>query len=590
MKPSPMPEARRPGLLASMLVLLGLCLAACAQAAPARRALLIGAAHYNPPCPLPPPPGSKCQDNNLYGPVNDVERLKQDLKDRFGFTDDEIIVLVDGHAVKAAVLKALDDLAAWARPGAEIFIYYAGHGTSNLDKDAVASLPDATGALVLPSPVQPPPSSPKLHDLVQSQFLIGSKEIRPLLQRMDRAGADVIAIVDACFSENIMRGAGGGRRYTLPEQVRAFEPPAPAPVTIGQRPQGSEAWPYAHVAWLSAASADEPAAELLPAYRPTVDGKAHGALTDALLRVLESQEAFTDADGRHQLSYAELFKATADYMRRAGDVQTPRVMPSKLLGDARTAAVLDLPVFGKGLPVTPLQEAAGERVVKISLSGQAAQLRSMLAQLPGIEFSSKGAEYRIEPAARPPGYWSVWTGGQEPLLRDSPGAAFPQDTDTLRASLRLRGWLRQLTAQARLRSTGLSLEAGPADGRIGGTVRSGEPLTLKVKASRDVTVALLHLMGDGSSHIWIPSDPYCPGAAHVKANTPTELCTWPGAAPPYGLDLLYVIAASGGEPALEAIKDTQITPAVEHVLQQVVTKHAGPVAMAELALFTVDAR
>jgi hypothetical protein len=159
----------------------------------------------------------------------------------------------------------------------------------------------------------------------------------------------------------------------------------------------------------------------------------------------------------------------------------------------------------------------------------------------------------------------------------------------VRDSLATRALLRRLTAEAQARSAGLILDAGSDDPAVGETLHAGEKLTLVVKSSLDVTVVLVHVMGDGSTHIWVPAarDGVCPGGPAVKAATRTVLCSWPGSAPPYGLDLLYVIAAEGSSPALAGLSHRELTPAVAKVLEEVVRKHPGRVAMVELPLFTV---
>jgi hypothetical protein len=270
--------------------------------------------------------------------------------------------------------------------------------------------------------------------------------------------------------------------------------------------------------------------------------------------------------------------------------QTAQIMPSRLMGDTRAAEVLAQPVFGRGVP----DGARGTRgrVVKVSLAGQAASLRSLLLPVAGVELTDKDPDYFIkapQPGA-PAGQWSFETGQKEPVLTDGRKQPLPQRAEDLRNSLAVRALMRRLTTDAQARSAGLGFDVGSNDPTIGDTLHVGQRLTLLLKASRDVTVALVHVMGDGQTHIWVPASPQgvCTTDPQVKAETPTQLCSWPGSTPPYGLDLIYVIAAEGRSDTLASITDSELTPAVAKVLEDLVAKHPGRVAIVEMPLFTAE--
>ncbi|XP_057765222.1 metacaspase-4 [Salvia miltiorrhiza] len=87
----------------------------------AKKAVLIGCNY----------PGTKAE---LKGCINDVRRMHDCLIDRYGFSEDDITVLIDtddsykqptGHNIRAA----LSDLVDSARPGDFLFVHYSGHGT-----------------------------------------------------------------------------------------------------------------------------------------------------------------------------------------------------------------------------------------------------------------------------------------------------------------------------------------------------------------------------------------------------------------------------------------------------------------------------
>ncbi|XXG82552.1 hypothetical protein AAC387_Pa10g0472 [Persea americana] len=87
----------------------------------ARKALLVGCNY----------PGTKAE---LKGCINDVKRMHQCLIDRYGFSEDDITVLIDTdesstQPTGANIRHALSRLVRSARPGDILFFHYSGHGT-----------------------------------------------------------------------------------------------------------------------------------------------------------------------------------------------------------------------------------------------------------------------------------------------------------------------------------------------------------------------------------------------------------------------------------------------------------------------------
>lgn len=87
-----------------------------------KRAVLIGCNY----------PGTKAE---LKGCINDVRRMHRCLLDRYGFPEENIMVLIDteGSADSQPTGKniraALSDLVASSQPGDVLFVHYSGHGT-----------------------------------------------------------------------------------------------------------------------------------------------------------------------------------------------------------------------------------------------------------------------------------------------------------------------------------------------------------------------------------------------------------------------------------------------------------------------------
>ncbi|GLU08555.1 hypothetical protein SLE2022_254610 [Rubroshorea leprosula] len=87
----------------------------------AKKAVLIGCNY----------PGTKAE---LKGCINDVRRMYECLVDRFGFSEEDIIVLIDtddSHTKPTGknIRKVLNDLVRSAEPGDFLFVHYSGHGT-----------------------------------------------------------------------------------------------------------------------------------------------------------------------------------------------------------------------------------------------------------------------------------------------------------------------------------------------------------------------------------------------------------------------------------------------------------------------------
>ncbi|CAM8947971.1 unnamed protein product [Rhodiola kirilowii] len=87
----------------------------------AKKAVLIGCNY----------PGTKAQ---LKGCINDVNRMRQSLLDRFGFSSDDITLLIDTddsypQPTGKNIRQSIQNLIRSAQPGDVLFVHYSGHGT-----------------------------------------------------------------------------------------------------------------------------------------------------------------------------------------------------------------------------------------------------------------------------------------------------------------------------------------------------------------------------------------------------------------------------------------------------------------------------
>jgi hypothetical protein len=258
--------------------------------------------------------------HGLDGPSFDVAALRTVLLGN-GYRPGAVATLMDEQATRPKIVEMLGAMVARLHSGDHFLLYYSGHGTSAFDRNlqwlSPAIGPDS-GALAT-------------YDLsltslsaAAETLVIGRRDLRPILSKIPE-GAEALIVLDACYSENsaksisIFRSAPV-RGINLVEAIQkqkgqqagsAGRPAAAAPAAADE----GGAYPYSNVVALSAASKDQPAIDInaetmvnRPAWR-TVDGKPHGALTNALLDALLGH-ADTNHDGA--ISYDELFR----YVRR----------------------------------------------------------------------------------------------------------------------------------------------------------------------------------------------------------------------------------------------------------------------------------
>ncbi len=337
-----------------------------ADAAPARFALLVGVNKYEAPV------------RPLAGAENDVDAVREVLLARWDHEPARIRVLKGVDANRLGVLNAVGGILADSKPGDEVFVFFAGHGTSAADPALGAGLPHTTGALV-PSDFGATPES------ITDALIVGRRDLRPLFEALDRGGRRVFVAVDACYSGNTVRGRFLDALGRPPLPSRSADPIASR--LKGAKPDGDvrEPYPYRNVVYLSAAAEHEVAGDIPEDYLrwyPTRDGKPHGAFTDALLRALHGELAGTDRDRDGRVSYAELHATVSAFMAARGYPQTPQLLPAAGEGPGWAAAA---PVFGRASAqafAAPLP-ANGDRLA-LRLVGFDAGERTRLLAINGV--------------------------------------------------------------------------------------------------------------------------------------------------------------------------------------------------------------
>ncbi len=299
------------------LTALALLLLTAGAAAAEKHAVLIGIGKYSPPV------------QKLHGPANDVEALRHELIESWGFDPGRVRSLVDRRATKAAILAELDRLAVTTQAGDFIFLFYAGHGTSAFDEDLRwqgVELGKWTGALV---PYDYNSGPPPGHDRSEwtDRLVIGRRDLRPRLERLDR-NRNIFAVFDTCFSGNSVRSitqrpvrwVSPATPVRSPRSISRLEDPFDDDPIFGAATAREQAYPYDRLIYLSAARKFERAEELFA--WETIDGRPHGSLTNALLRGLRGD---ANADRDRLLTYRELYRYVRDQVNER-DMHMPQLL------------------------------------------------------------------------------------------------------------------------------------------------------------------------------------------------------------------------------------------------------------------------
>lgn len=472
------------GLPARALRLAAALLAVAAATAVQARglALIVGVSDY----------GSRSL--NLHGPVNDAEAMRDVLVRRWGFAANDVRVLTDARATKAGILAELRALRERSSAGDDVVIYLSGHGTSALDGTARMPVPHGSGAFV---PYGFDPSTP---ERLAATLLVGRTDLRPLLEALDQGGRNVWVINDSCYAGNSVRSLA----LPLPGELR--EKMIPLPDARSQRERerdeamarnrpGLEPYPYKRIAYLSASAEGERARDIprdaLARY-PTIDGKSHGAMTDALLRVLDGQlPADLNRDGLLDLN--EVHRAVGSFMAQRVYGHTPQRLPAVAedLGGLGARPVLK----ARGVAAQPAQAAPQPLLVRVDPA------------LPSGVAAAVGAAPDVRLAAAGPADIHLLAKGDKLVLASMGGDLIAEAAS---ADLsRIQAQVRQLAFAKRLRLLGerhqrgaLAFELAPAE--FGGNLRVGQLVHFVVRPDRPAWVVIANINADGKVSVLYP--------------------------------------------------------------------------------------
>jgi len=159
-------------------------------------ALLVGVSRY---------PSLDAQQQ-LKGPANDVRLYQQLLQER-GVPPANIRLLadgVDGAALptRTAIMQSFEELAAQARDGDFVFVFFAGHGSQQPEAVGMAEEADGLDEIFLPRDVGRWESRSR-----SVKNAITDNDIGAAIQRIQARGAFVWAVFDTCHAGTMARGA-----------------------------------------------------------------------------------------------------------------------------------------------------------------------------------------------------------------------------------------------------------------------------------------------------------------------------------------------------------------------------------------------
>ncbi|MEO8124027.1 MAG: caspase family protein [Burkholderiales bacterium] len=464
----------------AVLALAALGLAAAA-AEPRRIALLVGVSNY------------ANVEASLDGPVNDVAAMRSVLERRWRFKSADIHTLLDKQATREAILAELRSLQQRSAAGDEVLIYFSGHGASAFSGQAGPPVPHGSGAFVAYDYRDDTPDA-------SQGLIVGRTDLRPLITALDSGGRRLWVISDSCYSGQQVRNLKARGAEPLPTRLI----PAPRSRLVSEVSRATDAdlaterYPYARTAYLAAAAEGEAARDIssrhLVAF-PTFDGKPHGALTDALLRVLEGQLP-ADVDGDGLLSLNEVHRAVSEFMAQRAYGHTPQRLPSvaddvNALGARSVLSVVGAVAARRDAPTGPL---------RVGAEGLPESLRKRIAGLPDVLLVAPGTPIDIALRADRSAIAFESAGGDTIAVLPLGG------TDAVVGQLRQLAWARRIHVLSLARSRAvLPFEVTPAV--FGGNFTIGSRVSFVVRPDREATLLLVEVDASGFVSVLYPFRP-----------------------------------------------------------------------------------
>ena len=463
----------------------------------------------------------------LKGPAIDIDSVQQTLTTQWGFAPADVLALRDQEATRERILAEISALEKRTVKGDTVLIYFSGHGTSANADDNSFDLPYATGAWV---PYDLDYSS---LPAANKSLVVGRRDLVPRLKRLDEGGRWVVVVSDSCYSGQVVRSFGQTFSHTrfLPMNSRDLGV-AHVAAPISARPQPPP-YPYQHVILLSGASDSETGADISTPQAlqqaPTLDGKYHGAFTDAFLRLLKGQllpGAF---------NYAQAREAMNSFLEHRSFAQHPQLLPAIAEDPQDVGSNLFLGMNSPAMPnieTAPVQNT-GREVLHIRLEKIGAALRAKVAAIPGVSIVEAGGDLALRQ-----------TGEQVQLMGPAgdPVTSAAADDPSLLKRIAAQAWLNRAVPTG---SDKLGLRADTDPGSRGNTYVQCESFVFEVRLQKPAYVMLLDLDSQGYLTVLYPAGPL------ERRVVPSGVATAiPGAdpkdhivvTPPFGTDFVTVMA------------------------------------------------
>lgn len=429
----------------------------------------------------------------LEGPPFDVEALKERLVSSWNFAPGNVTTLVDKQATRQAILSAIQKTIEKATSGDYVLIYFSGHGTGSLDPGSpiAAGLGPNRGALI-----------PYDADLSSSNSLntliVGQRDLRPLLEGLD-SEAHAFVIMDACFAEDSTMGDGSpvNSRYAGLREEEARRPRGNLGRIVRDlslRKDLDDAYSYANVLTFSASARYEPAADITASTIrskrfQTVDGRPHGAFTNALLAALDG-----NADLNHDglITNGELYQ----FVRETVETEFPQ-KPQMLLPVGKRGQ-LNAPLFG-AQPNVAFHKAPSIRSgsALLALEGIPSSIRERIMNVPGVRIAEARRDLTLR--AEPSGDLTLYRAGNwvktyradqlDPLLEDLAALGPAQEL---------------INYQFASQDFKVTMDIDPAGQ---GSFYDGQTLKLTASVDRDAYLLLVNVDGSGLVDVLFPIAP-----------------------------------------------------------------------------------
>ena len=126
----------------------------------------------------------------------------------YGVESKNICRLINLNATKENIKNKLLSITKKIKKNDRFFIFFSGHGTSLFDENYSQALQEAklTNLMMHSGAILPYDFNPKY---ISKTIIIGKRDLKPYLHKIDKKGAEVLIVFDACFAENSIRNSSG---------------------------------------------------------------------------------------------------------------------------------------------------------------------------------------------------------------------------------------------------------------------------------------------------------------------------------------------------------------------------------------------